>query len=209
MFGFMGDLVSNVECCWRLIHDLFFRRLDLVQGAGAPAFRHRDVDYHCSQASGCLFGGFSARFPWALRSRVTTRAPSPGPGLCRGGRCTFERDVPPHSGILVWGQPRGAVRPPQAGPLGPDNGEASRGLVWACCGGTHPQVSQIEVTIKSNFSNHAHVFDDITIHYSLGRNINNYFYYLFKHLYKHVYSRSCNQHHVIFKSCYYKKNQSV
>lgn len=138
-FNIIRNMSSNRSWCF--VHALFLHRLDLVGGADASAFRHRDVDYHCSQASGGLSGVFSARFPRALRSWITTHAPSPGPRICGGGRCTFERDVPPHPGILVWGQPLGSVRPPQAGPLGPDNGETGRGLVWACCGGTHPQVS--------------------------------------------------------------------
>lgn len=116
-------------------------RLDLVRGTGAPAFRHRDVDDLCSETSCGLLGGFSARFPRAVWERVTTRAPRPGSRIRRGGRCTFKRDVPPHSGILVRGQPFGSLGPPQAHPPGFDDGEASRRLVRACCCGAHSQVS--------------------------------------------------------------------
>lgn len=119
---------------------LLLSRLDLVRSVDTPAFRHRDMDGHCSQTSGCVPRVFSSRLPQTFWSWITTHASSPGPRICRGGRCTFERDVPPHTGVLVWGQSLCSARSPQAGPLRPDDGEAGRGLVWTCCGGTHPQV---------------------------------------------------------------------
>lgn len=122
--------------------------MDLVRGTDPPAFRHRDVDDHCSQTSGGLSGGLSARFPQTVRSGIISHTSNPGHRICRRSRCPLKRDVPPQCGVLVWGHLFSSARPPQIGPLRSDNGETGRRLVRTCYSGTHPQVSLKMFSLK-------------------------------------------------------------
>lgn len=121
---------------------LSLHRLDVVRGPDPAAFGHRNMDCVCSQTPGGLFGSLSAGFPRAGGAVVATCAAGPGSRICRGGRRTFERDVPPHCGVLVRGQSCGCLWTPQACPSGPDDGEAGRRLVRPGCCGPHSQVSR-------------------------------------------------------------------
>lgn len=147
-----SNLSSSVPKC------LSLPRLDLAGGSDSPAFRRRNVDGFCSKTPCGLFGSLSAGFPGAVGAVVATRAPGTGSRICRGGRCTFERNVPPHSGLLVRGQPCGSLWTPQARPSGLDDGEAGRRLVRASCRGTHSQVGQGRNSFIRLFKAHVPVY---------------------------------------------------
>lgn len=146
-----SNLSSSVPEC------LSLPRLDLVGGSDPPAFRRRNVDGFCSKTPCGLVGSLSAGFPRAVGAVVATCAPGPGSRICRGGRRTFESDVPPHSGLLVRRHPCGSLWTPQARPSGPDDGEAGRRLVRACCRGTHSQVGQGRNSFIRLFKTHGPV----------------------------------------------------